>query len=171
MDQEQRCLALSGGIGGAKLALGLARVLRPAQLTVAANTGDDFSHFGLYICPDLDTVMYTLAERSNREVGWGLEGESWNFLDALKALGQESWFQLGDRDLATHVTRTNMLAEGRSLSEITQFLCERFGVGPRSEPISGHVEQPTLLLRHVDRDAAGVLPPLRVLSHGPVSVR
>jgi LPPG:FO 2-phospho-L-lactate transferase len=88
-------LAISGGVGGAKLALGLARTLEPDALTIVANTGDDFDHLGLRICPDLDTVMYTLADLSNRELGWGLAGETWQFLEALAALGGETWFRRG----------------------------------------------------------------------------
>lgn len=136
MDRGAKCLALSGGVGGAKLALGLARALSPEQLTVLVNTGDDFLHLGLNICPDLDTVMYTLSGRGNREAGWGLEGETWNFLDALKALGEESWFQLGDRDLATHVMRTRLLEEGHSLTEVTRELCRRFSVPQDVLPMS-----------------------------------
>ena len=126
--QTQKCLALSGGVGGAKLALGLSRVLSPAQLTVIANTGDDFTHFGLRISPDLDTVMYTLARLSNAEVGWGQADESWNFLDALGRLGGDTWFRLGDRDLATHVMRTSWLNSGRSLSDVTRELCGVIGI-------------------------------------------
>ena len=125
---EGHVLALSGGVGGAKLALGLARTLAPEQLTIVANTGDDFSHLGFTICPDLDTVMYTLANVSNKTVGWGLEGESWNFLDALGELGGENWFRLGDRDLATHVMRTRALEAGASLSEVTANLASALGV-------------------------------------------
>jgi len=123
-----RYLAVSGGVGGAKLALGLARVLDPKQLSIVTNTADDFDHMGLRICPDLDTVMYTLAELSNKEQGWGLQGETWNFLDALRNLGGETWFQLGDRDLATHITRTAMLNQGSTLSEVTAHLCAELGV-------------------------------------------
>lgn len=117
------CLAISGGVGGAKLALGLSHVLAPEQLTVVANTGDDFVHLGFNISPDLDTVMYTLADVSNKDLGWGQVGESWNFLEALSSLGGETWFQLGDKDLATHVVRTRMLIAGKTLSEVTEYLC------------------------------------------------
>ncbi len=106
-------LALSGGIGGAKLALGLAHVLPPGKLLVVGNTGDDFEHLGLRISPDLDTVMYTLAGLNNQELGWGLRGETWNFMAALTRLGGEDWFRLGDADLATHVERTRRLRRGR----------------------------------------------------------
>ncbi len=105
-------VALSGGIGGAKLALGLYRVLPPGTLTVVCNPGDDFDHLGLRICPDADTVLYTLAGIANPETGWGRAGETWNFMDALATLGGETWFRLGDGDLALHVERTRRLADG-----------------------------------------------------------
>jgi LPPG:FO 2-phospho-L-lactate transferase len=142
-----RYLAISGGVGGAKLALGLARVLEPDQLSIVANTADDFDHLGLRICPDLDTVMYTLADLSNKEQGWGLQGETWNFLDALKRLGGELWFQLGDRDLATHVTRTTMLNQGSSLSEVTAHLCTELGVKHRLFPMTDARVATQVLLR------------------------
>ena len=113
-------LALAGGVGGAKLAAGLQAALEaPEDLLVVVNTGDDFEHLGLSICPDLDTVMYTLSGRANPETGWGHAGESWNFLEALGALGGEDWFRLGDRDLATHVERTRRLRAGETLSRVT----------------------------------------------------
>ena len=124
----KNCLAISGGVGGAKLALGLSHCLPPAKLCVVANTGDDFTHLGFKICPDLDTVLYTLADLNNKELGWGQQGESWNFLSALKSMGGETWFQLGDRDLATHCIRTQMLGSGASLTEATRHLCEVLGV-------------------------------------------
>ena len=105
-------LALSGGVGGAKLALGLSKLLTSQQLSIVANTADDFTHLGLAISPDLDTVMYTLAGLNNQQQGWGLAGESWNAMAALKTLGAPSWFNLGDRDLATHLTRSQQLASG-----------------------------------------------------------
>ena len=131
-----RCLALSGGVGGAKLALGLSRVLPPESLTVVCNTADDFDHLGLRICPDLDTVMYTLAGVSNRVTGWGHAHETWSFLEALSDLGGETWFRLGDRDLATHVERTRRLRAGESLSAVTGTLCRALGVEPRVLPMS-----------------------------------
>lgn len=133
---RSKYLAISGGVGGAKLALGLAKVVPPDDLVIVANTGDDFEHLGFYICPDLDTVMYTLAEVSNRELGWGQAGESWNFLDALERLGGETWFRLGDRDLATHAIRTTLLGEGRTLSAVTDHLCAALGIAPRLVPMS-----------------------------------
>src|SRR5580698_267632 len=111
-------LALSGGGGGAKLALGLYRILPPETLTVVANTGDDFEHLGLSISPDLDTLLYALSGQDNPELGWGRRGETWTFMTALEKLGGESWFRLGDGDLATHIERTRRLAGGATLSAI-----------------------------------------------------
>jgi LPPG:FO 2-phospho-L-lactate transferase len=132
----QNILALSGGVGGAKLSLGLADVLPEGKLHILVNTGDDFRHFGLHISPDIDTHLYTLAGRANQELGWGLAGESWNVLDALKQLGGDSWFRLGDRDLATHLWRTQQLALGRGLGEITADLAQRLGVSCHIYPMS-----------------------------------
>jgi LPPG:FO 2-phospho-L-lactate transferase len=129
-------VALSGGIGGAKLVLGLDQVLDDGQLHVIANTGDDFEHLGLTICPDIDTLMYTLAGVANPELGWGLAGESWDFMDALAALGGPAWFQLGDRDLATHIRRRAALAAGQTLSEATAELCAALGVRTSIAPMS-----------------------------------
>ncbi|MGZ5843740.1 MAG: 2-phospho-L-lactate transferase CofD family protein, partial [Xanthobacteraceae bacterium] len=103
---RSRVVALSGGIGGAKLVLGLSRVVPATDLMVVANTGDDFEHLGLAISPDLDTVMYVLAGLDDPQRGWGRRDESWTFMAALAAIGGETWFQLGDGDLATHVERT-----------------------------------------------------------------
>lgn len=129
-------VALSGGIGGAKLALGLDRILPRGDLTVICNTGDDFEHLGLTICPDIDTVLYTLSGQSNRTLGWGREGETWAFMQALKSLGGETWFQLGDGDLATHVERTRRLAEGQTLTDITTAFARAFGIGSTILPMS-----------------------------------
>jgi LPPG:FO 2-phospho-L-lactate transferase len=129
-------LALSGGIGGAKLALGLNRVLPPGKLTVVANTGDDFEHLGLSISPDLDTLLYTLAGIDNPELGWGRGNETWTFMAALEALGGETWFKLGDGDLATHVERTRRLAAGESLSRVTDDFRRRLGISARLLPMS-----------------------------------
>lgn len=131
-----RVVALSGGVGGAKLALGLSRVLPAGSLTVVANTGDDFDHMGLRVCPDLDTLMYALAGLDNREQGWGREGETWSFMTALEALGGPAWFRLGDADLATHVQRTHRLAQGETLSAITADFFRRLGVTARVLPMS-----------------------------------
>jgi LPPG:FO 2-phospho-L-lactate transferase len=129
-------VALSGGIGGAKLALGLSRVIDPADLVVVANTGDDFEHLGLSISPDLDTLMYTLAGLDDSERGWGRRDETWTFMAALKRLGGATWFQLGDGDLATHIERTRRLAAGESLSAITTDLCRQLGIAARILPMS-----------------------------------
>jgi len=131
-----RCLALSGGVGGAKLVLGLSRAIDGDRLLVVANTGDDFEHLGLHVAPDLDTVMYNLAGLANPTTGWGREHETWSFLEALEELGGETWFRLGDRDLAVHVERTRRLREGATLSEVTAALCRRLGVAPRVAPMS-----------------------------------
>jgi LPPG:FO 2-phospho-L-lactate transferase len=129
-------VALSGGVGGAKLALGLSRVLPPDELVIIANTGDDFEHLGLAISPDIDTVTYTLAGLANPEVGWGRHDETWSFMETLASLGGETWFRLGDRDLAVHVERTRRLRAGEPLSAITADFCHRLGVGPRVLPMS-----------------------------------
>jgi LPPG:FO 2-phospho-L-lactate transferase len=127
-------IALSGGIGGAKLALGLSRIVKPENLIVVANVGDDFEHLGLHISPDADTLMYTLARLDDAKLGWGRQGETWSFMETLSALGGEDWFRLGDRDLAVHVERTRRLRHGESLSVVTADFCRRLGVGPRVLP-------------------------------------
>ena len=129
-------VALAGGVGGARLAVGLAAVLPPPQLTVVVNTGDDFEHLGLSISPDLDTVMYTLAGVNNQAAGWGRKDETWSFMQTLEELDGETWFRLGDRDLAVHVLRTRALARGEPLSEITRTLATRFGVRHAILPMS-----------------------------------
>ena len=127
-------VALSGGIGGAKLALGLSRILPADDLIVVANVGDDFEHLGLHISPDADTLMYTLAGLDNSKLGWGRQDETWAFMETLTALGGEDWFRLGDCDLAVHVERTRRLRQGETLSAITADFCRRLGVGPRVLP-------------------------------------
>lgn len=129
-------LALTGGVGGAKLALGLAHVLSSDELVFMANTGDDFSHFGLHICPDLDTLMYTLCGEANPDSGWGRRDETWQFMAALRAFGGEDWFNLGDRDLATHLVRTQRLKEGATLTEVTRALCRHLGIEHAVYPMS-----------------------------------
>ena len=129
-------LALSGGIGGAKLALGLYRVLPPETLTVIANTGDDFEHLGLSISPDIDTLLYTLGGIDNLELGWGRRDETWTFMAALESLGGETWFKLGDGDLATHVERTRRLTAGESLTQITDDFRRRLAISARLLPMS-----------------------------------
>lgn len=129
-------VALSGGIGGAKLALGLSQLLPADELLVVANTGDDFEHLGLTICPDIDTLSYTLAGLDNPTLGWGRADESWAFMETLAGLGGPDWFRLGDRDLALHVLRTHRLRGGESLSAITDDVRRRLGIGPRILPMS-----------------------------------
>ena len=129
-------VALSGGIGGAKLALGLSRIVEPGNLIVVANVGDDFEHLGLSISPDADTLTYTLAGLDNTKLGWGRRDETWSFMETLTALGGEDWFRLGDRDLAVHVERTRRLRQGETLSAITADFCRRLGVGHRVLPVT-----------------------------------
>jgi LPPG:FO 2-phospho-L-lactate transferase len=131
---RDRVIALSGGIGGAKLALGLSRIMPHENLLVVSNVGDDFTHLGLHISPDTDTLMYTLADLDNKKLGWGRQDESWSFMETLAALGGPEWFRLGDRDLAVHVERTARLRRGEMLSSITADFCRRLGVGPRVLP-------------------------------------
>jgi LPPG:FO 2-phospho-L-lactate transferase len=132
-------VALCGGIGGAKLALGLSRVVAGADLMVVANTGDDFEHFGLAISPDLDTIMYTLAGLDDPQRGWGRRNETWTFMAALEALGGETWFALGDGDLATHVERTRRLRAGEALSAITADFCRRLAIAARVVPMTDDI--------------------------------
>jgi len=129
-------LALAGGIGGAKLALGLSRVLGEGELVVVGNTGDDFNHLGLAISPDLDTLLYTLSGLADRTRGWGRRHETWNFMAALERLGGPTWFRLGDADLALHVERTRRLAAGEPLSVVTDHLRRALGVATRLLPMS-----------------------------------
>src|SRR5580658_9743310 len=136
MSADGPVLALSGGVGGAKLALGLYRILPPDGLTVVANTGDDFEHLGLSVSPDLDTLLYTLPGIDNPETSWGRRGQTWTFMAALESLGGETWFKLGDGDLATHIERTRRLAAGESLSQITDDFRRRLGISARLLPMS-----------------------------------
>ena len=142
---EQRIVVLVGGVGGAKLALGLSHIVPPDKLTLIVNTGDDFWHLGLKICPDLDTVMYTLAGAVNPEFGWGVQNDSSITLDTLRAHYQfEPWFRLGDKDMATHLLRTHLLREGRSLTEVVTHLSERIGVKLTILPMTD-AEVPTMI--------------------------
>jgi LPPG:FO 2-phospho-L-lactate transferase len=129
-------VALSGGVGGAKLAHGLSLALPPEELSIIVNTGDDFKHLGLHISPDLDSVMYALAGLSDPVRGWGRRDETWKFMEALKGLNGESWFQLGDGDLAMHVERSWRLAQGADLSEVTAHLSRALGIAARVLPMS-----------------------------------
>lgn len=136
MPIDSSVLALSGGVGGAKLCLGLSQIIAGPDLKVVVNTADDFEHLGLPICPDIDTLLYTLSGRNNRELGWGLAGESWQAMDALEALGGETWFRLGDRDLATHLWRREAISQGRGLLELTAELAQAMGVAAEILPMS-----------------------------------
>ena len=122
-------VALAGGVGGARLVDGLDRTLPPGSLTAVVNTGDDFRHWGLHISPDLDTVMYTLAGLSPEDRGWGIDGDTFHVLSEAKRRGVDEWFQLGDRDLVTHLSRSGGLARGNSLTRVTADLCKTLGVG------------------------------------------
>ncbi|VAW32729.1 Lactyl (2) diphospho-(5')guanosine:7,8-didemethyl-8-hydroxy-5-deazariboflavin 2-phospho-L-lactate transferase [hydrothermal vent metagenome] len=131
-----KVVVLAGGVGGAKLVDGIARILPAEDVTIVVNTGDDFEHLGLTICPDLDTVMYRLATVANDETGWGRAGESWRTIAEVAALGGPDWFRLGDLDLATHLTRTHLLREGETLTAVTQHLCTQLGISVTVLPMS-----------------------------------
>jgi LPPG:FO 2-phospho-L-lactate transferase len=141
---SEKVVVLTGGVGGAKLVLGLTQVVAPDRITAIVNTGDDFRHLGLWICPDLDTLLYTLAGKANAEQGWGRGGETWGFMAALRSLGAEDWFLLGDGDLALHVLRSARLAAGATLSRISRDFAQVWGVPvtmlPMSDdPVSTHL--------------------------------
>jgi LPPG:FO 2-phospho-L-lactate transferase len=131
-----KIVAFAGGVGGAKLVDGLAKILPAGSLTVIVNTGDDFDHLGLRVCPDLDTICYTMAGLANPETGWGREGETWHAMESLKQLGGPTWFRLGDHDLGTHLERTRLLADGSTLSQVMEIFCERWGIDHRIIPMS-----------------------------------
>jgi len=140
-------VALAGGVGAARFLRGLLRVHDPGGVVVVGNTGDDLRMHGLAVSPDLDSVAYTLAGLADEERGWGLAGETWNVREALVRLGEPGWFALGDRDIATHLLRTRLLAEGATLSEATAALCRRLGVSLRLLPMS---DQPVQTRVEVD---------------------
>src|SRR5215207_10813644 len=147
MGGAMKVCALAGGVGGAKLASGLQDVLQPGDLSVVVTTPDDFDLWGLHICPDLDTVMYTLAGISNPETGWGIAGESFETLNMVESYGEETWFKLGDRDLATHILRTSRMGSGKTLTDVTAGLSGALGlksaVLPMSDdPVSTVLETP-----------------------------
>lgn len=131
-----KIVALAGGVGGAKLAHGLAQILAPEDLTIIVNTGDDFEHLGLYICPDLDTVCYTLGGLANPETGWGRAGETWQTISNIEKLGGPGWFHLGDQDFATHIERTRRLRTGETLSQVTRDFCKAWGINHAVIPMS-----------------------------------
>lgn len=142
--QNLNVVCLAGGVGGAKLADGLAQVVPPDHLTIIVNTGDDFQHLGLAICPDLDTVMYTLGGLANQETGWGRTGESWRTIGEIGRFSGPDWFRLGDLDLATHLVRTHLLQEGLSLTAVTQHLCRQLDIQPDVLPMCDQ-PAPTLI--------------------------
>lgn len=131
-----RVTVLTGGVGGAKLVLGLTAALPTGEITAVVNTGDDFRHLGLHVSPDIDTLLYTLSGKANAAQGWGREGESWSFMAALRELGGEDWFLLGDGDLALHVLRSHGLAAGETLSRITDRFARQWGIAARVLPMS-----------------------------------
>jgi LPPG:FO 2-phospho-L-lactate transferase len=131
-----KIVAIAGGVGGAKLVDGLAQLLIPGDLTIIVNTADDFEHLGLYICPDVDTVCYTLAGLANPETGWGRLGETFQALENIRNLGGPDWFHLGDKDLATHLERTRRLQSGQLLSQVTRNFCQAWGVRHTVLPMS-----------------------------------
>lgn len=149
---SMRVALLCGGVGGAKLARGLALLERDVELTVIVNTGDDFEHLGFTICPDVDTVLYTLSGQANRAQGWGREHESWSFMRVLRSLGGEDWFQLGDGDLALHAFRTHRLRHGARLGAVTAAVCSAWKIEPTVLPMS---DDPVRTMVHTDE---GVLP-------------
>jgi LPPG:FO 2-phospho-L-lactate transferase len=136
LDAHAKVVALAGGVGGAKLAYGLAQVVPSGQLAIIGNVADDFELYGLHLSPDLDTVMYTLAGIANPTTGWGIDGDTWQMLEMLRCFGEDVWFRLGDRDLATHLLRTQWLAQGVSLTEVTARLMNGLGVGCKLLPVT-----------------------------------
>ena len=131
-----KILAITGGVGGAKLALGLSKILSPDELLFLVNTGDDFQHLGLEISPDLDSLLYALSGKNNPELGWGRADETWACISELEELGADSWFRLGDRDLALHLVRTQMLNQGATLQKVTDRLSKSLGIDHRIAPMS-----------------------------------
>ena len=133
---DGKVLAFAGGVGGAKLALGLSLTIPPERLVICVNTGDDDSFHGLHVSPDLDTMMYTLAGLSDPQFGWGIQGDTFSALSMLKQYGADAWFNLGDRDFATHIRRTQLLGQGATLSQVTRELCESLDVSHSVIPMS-----------------------------------
>ena len=140
-------LALAGGVGGAKLVLGLSRILPPHRLAIVVNTGDDEQFHGLHVSPDLDTMTYTLSGLYNPETGWGIDGDSFETLQMLNRLGADTWFNLGSRDFAMHIRRTELLAEGSSLSQVTSQLTANLGI---EHPIIPMCDQPVRTVLDTD---------------------
>jgi LPPG:FO 2-phospho-L-lactate transferase len=147
MASQGSIIALTGGIGGAKLALGLVKSDNPHKLTFVVNTGDDFNHLGMHISPDIDTLVYTLSGQNNSETGWGRKDESWDFMTELKKLGGEDWFNLGDKDLALHHFRTASLNCGLTLTQVTEIIKNKFDIACQILPMC---DQPVMTM--VDSD-------------------
>ena len=187
---SERYVVLTGGVGGAKLCLGLAQLLSPRELVFGVNVGDDFEHLGLQICPDIDTLTYALGNLTNPETGWGRREESWHFIETVRSLGGEDWFNLGDRDLALHVLRTAQLKAGRTLTEVTAALSSALGIAHTILPVSNDpvrtviqtIEGPLAFQHYFVRErcgpavtgfsfagahAASLNPPLREWLHAP----
>lgn len=143
-----RILALTGGVGGAKLALGLSKILSPQEVAFAVNTGDDFAHLGLHISPDIDSLTYALAEQNNTELGWGRAGETWQCIETLEALGGASWFRLGDKDLALHLHRSDLLRDGATLTQATEQICRAMNITHQVLPMS---DDPVATIVHSDQ--------------------
>ena len=141
---DSKIVALCGGVGGSKLALGLNEILDQKNLSIITNTGDDFLYLGFYICPDIDTVIYTLAGINNPENGWGRKNETWKTLDVLKELGADTWFKLGDKDLAVHLFRSKEKRNGILLTTITRKISNKFGLRTNILPMSNHMVHTTL---------------------------
>lgn len=148
-----KIVALAGGVGGAKLAQGLAAILKSDELTLIVNTGDDFKYLGLHISPDVDTVCYTLAGIANQLNGWGIENDTFTTYDALSRLGGPDWFKLGDLDLATHLKRTHLISEGKTLSEVTGIICKELNIQHFVLPMSNDP-----VSTWVDTEEFGLLP-------------
>ena len=136
MARPTKILAITGGVGGAKLALGLSKILGPEQVMFAVNIGDDFTHLGLHISPDIDSLTYALAEQNNQELGWGRAGETWQFIETLGSLGGDDWFRLGDKDMALHMRRSGLLSDGATLTEATAEITRRMGIAHEVVPVS-----------------------------------
>ena len=136
MARPKKILAITGGVGGAKLALGLSKILSPEQVMFAVNIADDFTHLGLRNSPDIDSLTYALAEQNNQELGWGRAGETWQFIETLCSLGGENWFRLGDKDMALHMRRTGLLNDGTTLTAATVEITRRMGIAHGVMPIS-----------------------------------
>lgn len=150
---DGRILLLSGGVGGSKLADGLAQVLPPERLTIVVNTGDDFTHLGLRICPDIDTVSYMMGDLVDESKGWGRRAETWRCLEAIGELGGPDWFRLGDQDLALHLVRTELLRQGRSLNDVTVELTARMGIKHQVAPMTESIVE-TRVRTHEGEDLA-----------------